>query len=328
MTDHDALLATLDALVRETCALWDPGWVTFNWRRYTYDHVQRVRGLALTLCRREGGDPRVVELAALLHDITKPYDGEYLADAAGKRLLDEQGYWRNEVRRPLRANEVTALYDRLSLAGLLHSESGAAIAGHLLRQHAIDEAICERVARAIRHHLQPPAGAGLESRLLYDADTLDANIGLPAFVRNIYINLHFYDARRSPGSPPIAEVLGRAPLDFLRPYVVEKLPAWTEGKERDFVPRLLTAAARELATARLRRMADTWAILEEDLLDYPTTSRHGCLAVVLHYMLHQEDPSIAAETAYLADEWPRANGTSRRAQEFVAQIRREMDGIE
>jgi len=49
---------------------------------------------------------------------------------------------------------------------------------------------------------------------------------------------------------------------------------------------------------------------------------------VLHYMLHPEDPSIAAETAYLADEWLRANGASGRAREFVAQLRCEMDGVE
>ena len=40
-----------------------------------------------------------------------------------------------------------------------------------------------------------------------DADTIDANVGLPAFVRNIYINLHFYDQRKAPEAPPIAQVL-------------------------------------------------------------------------------------------------------------------------
>jgi len=48
--DYSALISELDRLVAETCELWDAGWVTFNWRRYTYDHVQRVRALTATLC--------------------------------------------------------------------------------------------------------------------------------------------------------------------------------------------------------------------------------------------------------------------------------------
>jgi putative nucleotidyltransferase with HDIG domain len=134
---YEDLLRDLETLLRDTYALWDEGWVTFNWRNYTYDHVQRVRGLAVTLCRAEGGDPAVTELAALLHDVTKAYDGEYLTGPDGKRLVDEHGYWRNEVRRPPRGNAVTELYDRLGLAGQLHNESGATLArarrgrGHL-----------------------------------------------------------------------------------------------------------------------------------------------------------------------------------------------------
>jgi len=66
-----ALISELDRLVAETCSLWDAGWVTFNWRNYTYDHVQRVRSLTLTLCAREGGDPLVCDLASLLHELAR-----------------------------------------------------------------------------------------------------------------------------------------------------------------------------------------------------------------------------------------------------------------
>ena len=134
----------LAQLVRQTYLLWDPGWVTFNWRGYTYDHVRRVVGLSLTLCRALGGDERVTHLAALLHDITKPYDGEYLTDADGRRLVDERGYWRNEMRQPPRANRVTALYERLGLSGQLHNESGSVLAAELLRERRMQEETCER----------------------------------------------------------------------------------------------------------------------------------------------------------------------------------------
>ena len=100
--EYERLLDALDQLLIETFGLWDPGWVTFNWRAYTYDHTQRVTGLAVTLCEREGGDCQVTRLAALLHDITKPYDGEYVVGPDGKRLLDERGFWYNQVQETYR----------------------------------------------------------------------------------------------------------------------------------------------------------------------------------------------------------------------------------
>ena len=223
---------TLDTLVKETFALWDPGWVTFNWRNYTYDHTQRVRGLAMNLCTQEGGNQLVVELSALLHDITKPYDGEYVVDNEGKRVVDADGYWRNVMRPPQRQNEVTELYDSLQLANKLHNDSGADIAYALLCRRGLDQPLCARVAQTIRDHLRPAEDAPIESRCLYDADTIDANIGLPAFVRNIYINLHFYETR-NPGArlPDFAahyptgkanasySAESMALLDYLQPYI-------------------------------------------------------------------------------------------------------------
>lgn len=324
--NHTELCAALDHLLRETYALWDAGWVTFNWRNYTYDHVQRVRGLALTLCRAEGGDPVVTELAALLHDITKPYDGEYIVGNDGKRLVDEFGYWRNEVRLPARTNCITRAYDELGLAGQLHNESGAALADWLLSTYDVPAEIRARVAAAIRHHIVPPANAPVESRCLSDADTIDANLGLPAFVRNIYINLHFYDTRKAPEAPPIARVLEENPLGFLRPYITENLPRWNAGKRRDFIPKLLTQTGRELSLARLERLDGVFAALAEELDDYATHSRHGELAIILHYMSHQDDPSIAAETYYLANDWLQNNGAGPAARELLNHLLQEIAG--
>ncbi|MHB1294890.1 MAG: HD domain-containing protein [Anaerolineae bacterium] len=325
--ENQRLFKQLDALVCETYALWPAGWCTFNWRAYTYDHVQRVRGLALSLCRREGGDPEVTELAALLHDITKPYDGEYVLGPDGQRAVDAQGLWRNELRPPLGANRVTALHDTLHLEGSLHNVSGAAIAERLLRDAGLPDITVQRVAAAIRDHLIPPADASLESGCLYDADTIDANIGLPAFVRNIYIHLHFRDERRKPEEPPTDVLLRDAPLDYLVPYVRENLPRWTQGKQRDFVPRLRTQAARDLALERLDRLSATWAAMAEELEAFATTSRSGQLAVVLHYMMHRDEPSIAAETDYLAHTWLPSNGATPAARSLIEHLQRESAGL-
>lgn len=325
--EYISLVRILDEMLRETYRLWDPGWVTFNWRAYTYDHVQRVKGLALNLCSQEGGNLRITELAALLHDITKPYDGEYVVDEEGKRALDSDGYWRNAVRYPVRSNAVTQLYDMLGLAGRLHHESGAIVAHHLLQAEGVDGETCAWVAETIRHHLQPPEHAITEAACLYDADTIDANIGLPAFIRNIYIHLHFHDARKDAGTPPIATLLREAPLDYLRPYVLENLPRWAAGKRRDFVPRLRSESARELAMARLGRLEAVFGWLAQELDDFASNGQGSCLWAVLHFMRHRDDPSIAAEVAYLRDVWL-AQERSPRAQVLVDHLHREMVGDE
>lgn len=325
--DHHALRIELDRLVAETYTLWDPGWVTFNWRNYTYDHVRRVHGLTMTLCAREGGDAVVCDLASLLHDITKPYDGEYVLDAEGKRVVDADGFWRNGPRPPARRNEVTDLYEALGLAGQLHNASGAEVARHVLRRRGVDEWIAERVARTIRDHLKPPDDAPVESRCLSDADTIDANIGLPAFVRNIYIHLHFRDQRLAPGDMPTDRLIREAPLEYLRPYFCDSLPRWSEGKRRDFVPRLLTDSAVQIAEERLGVMTETWARLREELDAFDVTSRRGATAVVLHFMRHRGDPSISAEAAHLSSEWLVANHVLPAARTFLERLQREMAGL-
>ncbi len=323
--DHQTLLGELDELLRDTFSLWEPGWVTFNWRAYTYDHTRRVTGLATNLCRQEGGDVRVTELAALLHDITKPYDGEYVVDAEGKRLVDERGYWYNVVRRPPRSNAVTRLYDELELAGTLHNESGAILAERLLRERGVDAALCARVAETIRDHLKPSEDAPVESGCLYDADTIDANIGLPAFIRNIYIHLHYHDQRKAPEAPTIETLLRERPLEYLQPYIRDNLPTWNEGKRRDFVPRLRTGAGRRLARARLDRLADTFGWLGQELDAYAEQSDHTGIDVMLHYMTHDDEPSIAEETCYLCERW--LNGATKAStRAFVEAIRREIEG--
>lgn len=324
--EYQRLLSTLDDLLLETYNLWEPGWVTFNWRAYTYDHVQRVRGLAVHLCREEGGDAIVIELAAILHDITKPYDGEYVVDAEGKRVVNEAGLWRNATRRPARSNAVTKLYDDLGLDGQLHNESGATLAYHLLKSYGVSEDICQRVAETIRQHLRPSENAEIESRCLYDADTIDANIGLPAFVRNIYINLHFHDVRKKPETPPLQILLRDGPMAFLRPYVLGNLPNWAKGKRRDFCPRLLTEAGRSLSQKRLDRLDGVFNLMAEELdnspLDHPS-----CLRVVLHYMQNNDEPSMAQETRALASSALVQEG-GPRVQEVVHHLEQEMAGAE
>lgn len=319
-------LGELEQLVRSTYQLWEAGWVSFNWRNYTYDHVQRVRGLALNLARLENAAPFITELAALLHDLSKPYDGEYLTDAQGKRLLDAQGFWRCDIRMPNGQNEVTQLYDRLMLRGQVHSRSSAALASHLLRKRGYPYAVREQVTEAINEHLGPKTEAYVASLCLYDADLIDANIGLPAFVRNIYIHQHFYDLRRDANQPSMAMLLKEDPRTYLEPYIRETLTRWIEGKARDFPPQLRTAAARSLAEARLSRLQAFAGQLALELDAWEPNIRNGSLAVMLYLMQRGDDPSIAAEIDALSNGWANEAGVSAQARRFILDLANEASG--
>jgi len=320
-------ITELDALVKHTCQLWEPGWVAYNWRGYTYDHIQRVRGLAVTLAEREAADCETVETAALLHDVTKPYDGDYLTDSQGKRLVDGDGYWISATREPVGQNEVTLLYDRLALRGQVHSRSAAAVAWHLLRKRGVGHDVRNRVAEAVQEHLGPSSDASIEARCLYDADLIDANIGLPAFIRHIYIHRHFYDTRRAPGQSAFHALMESAARNYLEPYVREALSRWIEGKERDFPPQLRTEAGLGIAHERLLRIRLVARDLTLELEDWDAGVRYGSLAVMLYLLGRSDDPSIAEEVAVLSNGWQDRYNTYPHTSEFITALALETAGL-
>ncbi len=66
------IIRQVEKLVQRELSGWPLEWSGFNWPGYTYEHTLRVRNLSLCMARRLGADERIVELAALLHDIGKP----------------------------------------------------------------------------------------------------------------------------------------------------------------------------------------------------------------------------------------------------------------
>jgi len=324
-SEHQTVLGELETLVRETYLLWDEDWVGFSWRNYTFDHVQRVRGLARTICAREGGDVLAVDYAGLLHDITKSYDGEIVMKE-GKRVLDENGFWKNEVLPPARQNRVTELYDRLGLAGTLHNVSGARLADALLEEHGLSTELRSRVAGVIALHLKPHEAASVEGKALYDADTIDANIGLPAFYRNIQISLHFQERQFAQQSKSLDDYLRDSLAEYLNPYLREKIPAWIASKHTDFTTKMTTAAGRQIASERIDRLGALIGQAAEELADFDAYIGQGRLGVIRHFMLNRRNPALSTELAYLTNGWHHEARPTEGAKAFVAAIRSEAEG--
>ena len=296
LTERDRqVLAELEALARETYQLWDEIWVGFSWRNYTYDHVMRVRNLARTIATRENGDVRALEFGATLHDITKSFDGEILV-RDGKRVLDEEGFWLNEKLPPARRNRVTDLYDELGLAGTVHHVSGGHIATALLADYG------------------------------YDADTIDANIGLPAFYRNIQITMHRLDQDYSRRDESLDDYLNASLESYLQGYLSDRIPTWVNGKRDDFIAKLNTEAGRQVARERIEYLAMEVAAMADELADYAHGANRGRLAVVNRFILNRRNPSLAAEVEYLSNGWSREAMPTAGATALLERYRQELAG--
>ena len=328
LTVHDqAVLADLEDLVRETYQLWDEIWVGFSWRNYTFDHVMRVRNLARTIAARIDGDLRVLEFAATLHDVTKAYDGEIMM-RDGKRVLDADGFWINEKLPPARQNRVTMLYDQMGLTNTVHHHSGSEIATALLLDYGYSDEFCAAVREIIRAHLKPRPDSTPAALSLYDADTIDANIGLPAFYRNIQISLHRQEQDYARRGEDLSAFLAQNLESYLRTYLGERIPTWIDGKRNDFVEKLTTEEGREIARARIARLtADVQAMIDE-LDNFDTNAEHGRLAIVRRFIENRDNPSLSAELADLSTRWLTEASPTNGAIELVQHFQSEVNGVE
>jgi uncharacterized protein len=106
---------------------------------HDWDHTERVHRLCLRIGRKEKADLRVLELAALLHDI-----GREEEDRSNGRIC--------------------------------HGRTGAALARGILERHGLDRAAVRAVVHCIRTHRfrKRAVPRTLEGRVLFDADKLDS----------------------------------------------------------------------------------------------------------------------------------------------------------
>jgi hypothetical protein len=292
--DDTVMVKRLNELVEETFRLWDEVWVGFSWRHYYYNHTQRVRALSLEIGRQEGADLQKLEYAAILHDITKRYDGPIITDSQGRRMLDENGFWRNELLMPKKENLVTRLYRKLDKFHQLHNVSGARIAQHILELYGFPADFCVSVSSIIKSHLNPDiykeesSSDFLEKKILYEADTLDANLGLTAFYRNIQINTHYMTLAK--GRPTLQQYISR-----IEPWIERKVA---------FLAVPSTPTGTHIAKQRLERMKETHAhILDELHGEVQKSLEYGLMGILKDFMDQNHDPNLEDEVNHLLTHW-------------------------
>jgi hypothetical protein len=112
---------------------------------------------------------------------------------------------------------------------------------------------------------------------------------------------------------------------FLREYLGERVPAWNEGKRRDFVARLTLPSSQEVASARVDRLGLLLEELRRELDDPEAALRDGMLAVVWRFITNRRNPSLTKELVQL--ELEHCHGEPRSpAARLLADIRREVAG--
>jgi hypothetical protein len=219
---------------------------------------------------------------------------------------------------------VTRLYAELGLAGQLHNDSGARLAEIILSRRGLPEALARRVGEVIRAHLHAPPDSGVEERVLYDADTIDANVGLPALLRNLYINMHREEARLAGSNGDFAAWVDGRRAEFYGWWLGEKVPTWINSRRQMFLDRMCTPSARQLAAARYDRLAGWIERLQTEIADYPQPLGQGGLAALDWFVESRSRPQVAPLLADLAERYatPAASSGAR----LVADLQSEVQG--
>lgn len=294
-TDYRKIYSEIEELVMETLGLWDQNRVGFRWKNYIANHTRRVTSMCIELGKRERGNCTELGFAGVLHDITKPYDGVYLRDGEGNRIVDENGFWKNEILMPARSNIVTELYDKNNLGGSIHHLSGAFIARKILERYDLNSEFIDNVCSIIRAHIKPLNLASeeldsvydkVEKQIIYDADTMDANLGYVAFFRNVHIH-----------APRAVESGG-----FDMENYVDNMGRWIEMKQ-PFADRLFTESAREIGEKRQERKRRLHRELIKEKENFELNMKYGMLGVIDYFVKHTDSPNFSEQLCYLQYKW-------------------------
>jgi len=239
-------------------------------------------------------------------------------------VIDKNGFWHNELLLPKRENLVSKLYKKFNQFHTLHNVSGALISKKILESYGLSSNFCDSVSSIIESHLKSDTSNNLEEKLLYEADTMDANLGLIAFYRNIQINTHFAKIKNSK-------------VD-LRKYV-SRIEPWI-NRTISFMKNMNTESGTRIANKRYKRMKDFSSnVIEEFKHNFTESVKYGLLGIIKGFMDQNDDPNLHEDIKYFLTGWiperrklvnneidPKIKTIFQRATLFFQLLSKEIEG--
>jgi len=171
--------------------------------------------------------------------------------------------------------------------------SGAFVAKKILESHGFKADFCNSVSSIIVSHLKPDSFNKdsldiIEKKILYEADTIDANIGLIAFYRNIQIHTHYMLAEKGK-------------VDFQQ--YIKRLEPWIQ-RNVSIIEKMMTKTGIQIAMQRRKKMKDLTSRLKKELENnFFKSLEYGVFGIIKLFIDNNSEPNLNEEMHYLFNEW-------------------------
>lgn len=213
--DSTDLIKQTESFIKERTKTNEPG--------HDWQHVDRVRNMALRIAKNEGGDALVIELGALLHDVAdhKFHGGDTTVGAnVAREFLASHGLDQDTIER------VAHIVEHVSFKGAGEPNRIASIEGKIVQDAdridaigAIGAARCFSYGAKQGRPLYDPEGVTVENATAKQNKNRKASSSLHHFYEKLLL---LKDRMNTETGKKIAE----ARHEFLEQYVEQFLAEW------------------------------------------------------------------------------------------------------
>lgn len=166
------MLDSVEKRVKEHCEKDSTG--------HDFSHIDRVRRNAIKIAKMEGGDPFVIELSALLHDV-EDWKTENYKSGVVEKWMDETGL--DSVTK----DKVNAIISKISFKGVNHDDKMGTIEGKVVQDaDRLDAIGAMGIIRSAQY--------GVSNQITYHDPSIKPELNAPQekIKKSTSIN-HFYE---------------------------------------------------------------------------------------------------------------------------------------